>query len=57
MMKGVFEMGPFANGTLAALAELADATKKGAVTVVGGGDSGAAAQGTLCCVCCCCCFV
>ncbi|HLF20539.1 MAG TPA: phosphoglycerate kinase, partial [Bacteroidota bacterium] len=39
---GVFEMGRFAHGTNAVARSLADATKKGAMTIVGGGDSAAA---------------
>ncbi|MBI4429029.1 MAG: phosphoglycerate kinase [Ignavibacteriales bacterium] len=39
---GVFEMGRFAHGTNAIARALADATKKGATTIVGGGDSAAA---------------
>ena len=39
---GVFEMGRFAYGTNAVAEALADATKKGATTIVGGGDSAAA---------------
>ena len=39
---GVFEMDNFAKGTFAIAEVLADATSKGAVTVIGGGDSAAA---------------
>lgn len=39
---GVFETPPFDHGTLAVAHALAEATARGAVTVVGGGDSGAA---------------
>lgn len=39
---GVFEMKPFAEGTLAIARALAEATENGAQTVVGGGDSVAA---------------
>jgi phosphoglycerate kinase len=39
---GVFEMDTFAGGTRAVANALAEATKKGAVTIVGGGDSAAA---------------
>ncbi len=39
---GVFETKPFDQGTLAVAKALAEATAKGAVTVVGGGDSAAA---------------
>jgi phosphoglycerate kinase len=39
---GVFEMDNFAKGTFDVAKALAEATKKGAVTVIGGGDSAAA---------------
>ncbi len=39
---GVFEMDNFAAGTFAVANKLAEATEKGAVTVIGGGDSAAA---------------
>ena len=39
---GVFEMSNFAKGTFAVAQALANATEKGAVTVIGGGDSAAA---------------
>lgn len=39
---GVFEMDNFAKGTFAIASALAEATSKGAVTVIGGGDSAAA---------------
>ena len=39
---GVFETPPFDHGTLAVARAMADATGKGAVTVIGGGDSAAA---------------
>ena len=39
---GVFETPPFDHGTLAVAQAMADATAKGAVTVIGGGDSAAA---------------
>jgi phosphoglycerate kinase len=39
---GVFETPPFDRGTVAVARALADATSRGAVTVVGGGDSAAA---------------
>ena len=41
---GVFEMSNYANGTLAMANALAEATERGALTVVGGGDSVAAIQ-------------
>jgi phosphoglycerate kinase len=39
---GVFEMEPFAGGTKVVASALAEATSRGAVTIVGGGDSAAA---------------
>jgi phosphoglycerate kinase len=39
---GVFEMDNFAKGTFEIAKALAEATKKGAITVIGGGDSAAA---------------
>jgi phosphoglycerate kinase len=39
---GVFEMEPFAQGTMAVAQALAEATEKGAFTLIGGGDSAAA---------------
>ncbi|NTW82206.1 MAG: phosphoglycerate kinase [Chlorobiaceae bacterium] len=39
---GVFEIDNFAAGTMAVAKALADATQKGAITIVGGGDSAAA---------------
>ena len=41
---GVFEVPAFASGTLEVAKLLAEATARGAVTVVGGGDSAAAVQ-------------
>jgi phosphoglycerate kinase len=41
---GVFEMPPFAEGTLAIARAVADATAAGATSIVGGGDSVAAVQ-------------
>jgi len=39
---GVFEVPEYSEGTLAVARAMADATSKGATTVVGGGDSAAA---------------
>lgn len=41
---GVFEKKPFANGTKSVAQAVADATAKGAVTIIGGGDSAAAIE-------------
>ncbi len=41
---GVFELPPFAEGTLDLARRLAEATTRGALSVVGGGDSAAAAE-------------
>jgi len=41
---GVFEMPPFDAGTRAVAQAVADATAKGAVTIIGGGDSAAAIE-------------
>jgi phosphoglycerate kinase len=41
---GVFEMKPFSGGTLALAEAVADATDRGALTVVGGGDSVSAVE-------------
>ena len=39
---GVFEVPPFDRGTVAMAQAIADATQRGATTIVGGGDSAAA---------------
>jgi len=41
---GVFEMAPFAQGTVAVAQAVASATTSGALTVIGGGDSAAAVR-------------
>jgi phosphoglycerate kinase len=41
---GVFEMDAFANGTKTIAEAVAEATKKGAYSLIGGGDSAAAVQ-------------
>lgn len=41
---GVFELEPFAAGTLSVARAAAEATDRGAVTILGGGDSAAAAE-------------
>lgn len=43
---GVFEMEPFAQGTIATAAAVAEATKAGAFSLIGGGDSAAAIRQT-----------
>jgi phosphoglycerate kinase len=42
---GLFEISQFAEGTLGVARAVADATRRGAVSVVGGGDTAAAIQG------------
>jgi phosphoglycerate kinase len=42
---GVFETPPFDKGTLAVAQAMAEATRRGATTIVGGGDSAAAVEG------------
>ena len=42
---GVFETPPFDAGTLAVANAMAEATKRGATTIIGGGDSAAAVEG------------
>ncbi len=42
---GVFETPPFDQGTMAVANAMAEATKRGATTIVGGGDSAAAVEG------------
>jgi hypothetical protein len=39
---GVYEMTPFAGGTVSAMVDLVLATRRGATTIIGGGDTGAA---------------
>jgi phosphoglycerate kinase len=41
---GVFEMEPFAQGTVAIAKTLAEATDGGATTIIGGGDSVSAVE-------------
>ena len=41
---GVFEMPPFDAGTRAVAGAVAEATAKGAITIIGGGDSAAAVE-------------
>ncbi len=41
---GVFEMEPFDAGTRSVAQAIADATKKGAISIIGGGDSAAAVE-------------
>ncbi len=41
---GVFEMEPFAQGTLRVAQAICDATREGATTIVGGGNSVAAIE-------------
>ena len=41
----MFELGPFAGGTLSAMVHMADAKKNNdCITVIGGGDTGAASK-------------
>jgi phosphoglycerate kinase len=42
---GLFEIDDFAEGTLGVASAVADATSKGAITIVGGGDTAAAVEG------------
>ena len=42
---GVFEMGPFAAGTECIATAIAEATDRGAVSIIGGGDTAAAVNG------------
>ena len=41
---GVFETSPFDRGTLEIAKALAEATRRGATTIIGGGDSAAAVE-------------
>jgi len=41
---GVYELGPFGGGTIAAFWDLVSATASGATTIIGGGDTGSASK-------------
>ena len=41
---GVYELGPFGGGTIAAFWDLVSATAAGATTIIGGGDTGSASK-------------
>lgn len=41
---GVFEMGAFSAGTLAAMFDVVQCTRRGGVTIIGGGDTGTASK-------------
>jgi len=41
---GVYEMAPFAGGTISAMGDMVVASRHGATTIIGGGDTGAASN-------------